>query len=223
MRCSLSILLILITCTLVGQSRDVEIWNPPVGQDRFLVTFNNDFWLNTPSDVSLRPYSPGISAFIMYDYPFGKSPISFAWGYGFSSHNVHHDGYFAQDSTVSGSFTALLPHSDGYTFKKNKLSSNYVEIPLELRLRTKGENQFKLYLGGKVGYAVNVHSKTIDDDGKRKFYGVENMMPLRYGVSGTIGYNGIALSGFYSLSPMFEEGKGIDLIPISIGLTFFLL
>lgn len=203
--------------------KPTEVWNPPIGQDRFLLSFNNDMWLDVPEGVELRPYSPGISTHIMYDYRFGKSPISFAWGYGFSSHNVHSNAAFVTDSLNGDEFIKLVPFDNSYSYKKNKLSTNYVEIPLELRLRTKGDNQFKLYLGGKVGYLVSAHTKTKDNDGKRKFYGMDNINELQYGVTAKIGLNMIALSGYYALTPLLEEGKGDQFTPISIGLTFFLL
>ena len=203
--------------------KPTEVWNPPVGQDRFLFSFTNDMWLDVPEGVELRPYSPGISTHIMYDYRFGKSPISFAWGYGFSSHNVHSNATFVTDSVNNEEYLRLVPFEGNYSYKKNKLSANYVEIPLELRLRTKGDNQFKLYLGGKIGYQVSVHSKTKDGEGKRKFYGLDGINELQYGVTAKIGFNMIALSGYYALTTLLEEGKGDQFTPISLGLTFFLL
>lgn len=205
-----------------SQNREAEIWNPPIGEDRFLITFNNDRWLDVPEGIELRPYSPGISSYIMYDYQLGKSVLSFSWGYGFSSHNVHHNGFFAKDTT-NNQFTRLYPFDPNYNYRKNKLHATYIEVPLEFRLRTKGDNTFKLYGGFTVGYLVNIHTKTADDDGKRKFYGMDDAMKLRYGVTGKIGFNTWALSGFYSLTPLLHEGKGDQIIPFSVGLTFFLL
>lgn len=212
----------LISISSSAQNREAEIWNPPIGEDRFLITFNTDGWLNTPDGVELRPYSLGIESHIMYDYQFGKSIISFSWGYGFSSHNVHHNGFFAADTT-NAELTRLYPFEKNYNYRKNKLHATYLEIPVELRLRTHNDSPFKLYAGFKIGYLVNVHSKTRDDNGKTKFYGLDNVMKLRYGVTGKIGFNAWAISGFYSLTPLITEGKGDQLIPYSIGISFFLL
>ena len=211
-----------ISAIAFGQPREAEIWNPPIGEDRFLITFNTDGWLNTPDGIELRPYSLGIESHIMYDYQFGKSIMSFSWGYGFSSHNVHHNGFFAADTT-NNQLTRLYPFEKSYNYIKNKLHATYLEVPLELRLRTRGETPFKLYLGAKVGYLVNIHSKTKDYSGKTKFYGLENVMNLRYGVTAKIGYNAWTISGFYSLTPLISEGGGDRLIPYSLGISFFLL
>lgn len=196
--------------------------NAPAGQDRFLLDFHNDLFLTLAPGMEIRPYSPGINASIMYDYPFGTSAISFAWGYGFSSFNIHHNGRFDRDVEEEG-FVKFYPYPDGYEYAKNKLSANFVEIPIELRLRTKGNNKFKLYLGGKVGYLVNIHTKIIDEDGKRKYYQLPETSRLRYGATARIGMNRIALFGFYSFSPFLKENKGVELIPVTVGLTFFLI
>jgi hypothetical protein len=216
-------LLILGISTSWSQNEQTGVLEAPLNEDRFLVEFNNDSWLGYPESVTLRPYSPGIGAFITYDYQLGKSPISLVWGYGFSSHNVHHDGIFTPDSLLGKSYTRLTGNIPGFNPQKNKHSTSYIEVPFAIRLRTKGDNKFKLYLGAKVGYLVNIHSKTIDDAGKRKFYGLDNVMPYRYGLVARVGFNMVAVSGFYSLTPLLKEGKGDEFYPISIGLTFFLL
>lgn len=222
MKYALAAFILAISVLSMGQTRKEEIWSPPIGEDRFLITFTNDGWLGAPDNINLRPYSLGIESHIMYDHQFGKSILSFSWGYGFSSHNVHHDGFFATDTTNAQN-TRLYPFQKNYTFTKNKLHATYIEVPLELRLRTKSDSPFKLYAGFKVGYLVNLHSKTKDAAGKRKFYGIDNVMKLRYGVTGKIGFNTWALSGFYSLTPLLIEGRGDQLIPYSIGISFFLL
>jgi hypothetical protein len=158
----------------------------------------------------------------MYDYPFGNSPISFAWGYGFSSFNIHHNGEFDRDSLNNG-FVIFQAYSPGYSYKKNKLSANYLEVPIEFRVRTKGKNNFKLYLGAKAGYLVNIHTKVVDDDGKRKYYQVPETSRLRYGATVRLGMNQVALFGCYSFTPFLKENKGVELIPITLGLSFFLI
>ena len=53
-------------------SRQKLPWRPPTGQDRFIVEFHNDGFLNLAPGMEIRPYSPGINAHIFYDYPFAK-------------------------------------------------------------------------------------------------------------------------------------------------------
>ena len=225
-RLFLTLLLIVFGICLSAQtsddaSRQKLPWRPPTGQDRFIVEFHNDGFLNLAPEMETRPYSPGINAHIFYDYPFAKKSIfSFAWGYGFSSFNVHHNGEFLEDSLK---ITQFVPFPKDYNYSKNKASNNFLEIPIELRIRTRGLRQFKMAFGAKAGYVVNVHTKIIDDGGKRKAYQIPNLMKYRYGLTAKIGVGRFMLHGFYSLTPFLEENNGPELIPFTLGCRVNLL
>lgn len=218
-----------------------NIIRPPTNQDRFIIQFDNCGWLDAPEGVDIRGYNLGFSAYVMREYGFGEDgtfPISFAWGYGISTHNIHSNGEFVTDSVTQ--LSELKPFPSNYSFEKNKLATSYLELPLEFRFRTGRKKrvaawraqadpeelvrpQFKFYLGAKVGYAINVHSKTRDDDGKRKIFGVDHLYPWRYGLTARIGFGAVTISGFYSLTPLIKEGRGTQVIPYSLGIGILLL
>ena len=212
----------LFSFNMFSQKEDRRIWDSPFGEDRFVISFNNDRWIGA-DEVEQRDVSLGFDAQVYWDWKFGTSPISFAAGIGISSHNVHHNGFFAKDTVEGREMTVLEAFPQNYNYRKNKHSVTFIEVPLEFRIRTRGPNQFKLFLGGKVGYLVNYHYKIDDDEGKRKFYDLDGINPIRYGVTARIGYNSWNIFGFYSLTPFIQDGKGDEIIPYSIGLSFFLL
>jgi len=188
-------------------------------KDRIGFDVNYDAWLNAPKGIKQKIQSPGVNFYLMWDYPFGYGPMSVAFGLGLSSHNVHSNGQITY--TIDGKYTSMEPIITPY--KKNKLSCNYIEIPIELRIRTKGESSFKLAIGAKIGYAYNIHTKVIDNDGKRKIYDIKNIEPLRYGPVFRIGYNKFNVNAFYSLSPLFKKGKGEPyIVQYSVGLGILL-
>lgn len=195
----------------------------PATQDRFIIELHNDMFLETPPGMDVRPWSPGINAYVMYDYAFTEeSVLSFAWGYGFSSFNIHCNGQFQRDNTPE-EYVRFIPFPENYSWDKNKFSANYLEIPVEFRLRTKHQSPFKISLGGKVGYLVNIHTKTIDEDGKRKFYQLPEINKLRYGATAKIGVGRWSLFGFYSVSPFLNEGEGVPLNAFTAGISIALL
>ncbi len=188
-------------------------------KDHIVVDFSFDSYLNFPKEISQKPYSLGGNAYLMWDYPFGYGPFSIAIGAGFSTHDVHTNGRITY--SIDGKYTTFVPITTKYS--TNKFSCNYMEIPIELRLRTKGEKSFKLSVGGKFGYAYNVHSKYADVDGKMKVYRIKNINPFRYGVSLRIGYNKFNLQGFYALSELFKKGGGEPgMIQFSLGIGLLL-
>jgi len=197
--------------------RELDRW-----EDKIVISITNDMWLNLPDDVSLRPFSPGFKAHFFSDYAIKDGIVSFAWGLGVSSDNVHSNAVFVQESFEDGTTgdQILVPFPEDYEYQKNKHVATYLELPIELRVITKGRSPFKFAAGFRLGYLFADHNKIIDTEGKRKFYDFENVTKFRYGLSARVGFGKIQLTGFYSLVPFIEEGKGSEVIPISVGLSF---
>jgi hypothetical protein len=188
-------------------------------KDRIVVDFSYDSFMHLPDGISQKPYSLGGNAYFMWDYPVGYGPFSLAFGAGFSTHDVHTNGKIIY--SIDGKYTSFEPIYNKYN--TNKLSSNYFEIPLELRMRTRGDHDFLVYLGFKGGYAYNVHTKYEDADGKIKTYKIKNVNPWRYGPTFRIGYDQFNLQVFYSLSELFVKGHGEPgMTPVSVGIGLLL-
>ncbi|MFT7614107.1 MAG: hypothetical protein ACI9J3_003089 [Parvicellaceae bacterium] len=198
--------------------------------DRIAVDINWDSWLGAPVDIKTGNYSIGVNAYWYKDIPLNKkSTIAFAFGLGFGSHNVHHNGQLLNLDSAGNNFTGLYPLSQGTAWKKNKFTANYFDIPIELRFRNmyiqpknEGANfkKIRIYPGFKFGVMVNNHTKWRDDNIKYKVYNLKNVLKYRYGATVRVAFNKIAFSAFYSLSPLFEKGKGQEMYPISIGVSW---
>jgi len=198
--------------------------------DRIVVDFNWDSWLEIPTGIKTGYYSLGLNAYWYKDIPLNKkSTLAFAFGMGFGSHNVHHNGELLTVDSAGTSFTGLYPLSQTTSWRKNKFTANYIDIPFELRIRNMyiqsknedaGTKSIRFYPGFKVGVMVNNHTKWRDDNIKYKVYNLKNVLRYRYGVTLRVAFNKIAISGFYSLTPLFEKGKGQQIYPISIGVSW---
>ncbi len=187
--------------------------------DFIIIELHNDLFLETVQGMDIRPWSPGINVSVMPEIVLGESVFSLASGIAFSSFNVHLNGNFERDTLTSSGFVRFQPFDDRYSWNKHKVSANYLEVPVEFRIRAGKRKPFKLTLGAKAGYLVNVHTKTIDEDGKRKFYDVPEINRWRYGVYGRIGFRRLSVYGFYSLSTFLNEGTGVELTPVTLGLS----
>lgn len=188
-------------------------------KDRIIVDFNYDSFEHLPQGITQKFYSFGGNVFFMWDYPFGHGPMSVAFGAGLSTHDVHTNGKVVY--SPDGKYTSFEPITTKYN--TNKLSLNYVEIPVELRIRTRGDHNFKVYIGVKGGYAYNTHTKFEDEEGKIKVYKIKNINPWRYGATFRIGYDRYNLQAFYSLSELFVKNGGeAGMIPFSLGVGLLL-
>ena len=206
----------------------------PPRKEMILVNLNFDSWINTPSTISPKWFaSRGVDVVIVYDYVLAKSNFSLAAGVGFNSHNIHMEGFPIEYATESGkSYTKLdTEFFDGKEINVNKISTNFVDIPFEVRFRSnphKNGKRIAASVGFKLGWLVQSHTKTRTDDDffyqginfreKIKTYDIPNLTKFRYGVTARVGYANFYLSFFYSLTPLFVEGRGTEAVPISIGI-----
>jgi len=191
-------------------------------QDRLILNLNWDNWLKTTTGLEVKGFrSRGFSFLLMNEKVIGEGHTAFAWGLGFSSQNVHSNSFPTYNE--DGSKTFLSPIQNSYDL--NKLSCNFVDAALEFRFRTsenESRKRFKISAGLKGGYLVQSHTKYEDDNGKFKTYDIKNLNKFQYGVIGRIGYGKWGVSGYYSFVNLFKDGKGPELVPVSIGLSYAL-
>ena len=196
-------------------------------QDLFYVDLTWDYLFGLPQGVEQKWYGRGVNLGLVFDQPFTKDgTVSGAIGAGFASQNYYLTALVNRFDSAGSSYSEFQVASDS-VLSRGKISLNYVDVPFELRFRTKPNKEgirWKFAVGGKVGYLVNVHEKIIDAQNiKIKTYNYPNIAQVRYGVSARVAYGAIGVSAFYSLSPLFNTGAsvgqqnsftvGISLIP----------
>ena len=189
-------------------------------EDAAILEINLDSWTDTPDGIKLNTFrSRGVAIKYFSEKNLGKSSFHFAFGLALNSNNVHHDGFLAYDSSGVANILPLDPAVD---YKVNKISLTYIDIPLELRYRSKPlhkSNRIKVAGGFMGGLLVNSHVKFKDDDGTFKAKKIKEILPYQYGLTARVGYGKYNISGYYGLSTVFEDGKGPELTPYSIGIS----
>src|SRR5690606_30868686 len=87
----------------------------------------------------------------------------------------------------------------------------------EIRYSTKPDDparSFKISVGGRIGYMYDSFTKIKYKENsevkqlknKQDF----NLTKFRYGLTARIGVGNFSLFGYYNLTPLFEEGKGLS-------------
>jgi hypothetical protein len=199
--------------------------------DHFMIQFGAATWQNKPDSVNTGGFSRTFNMYVMLDFPFKTNPhFSVALGPGLGTDHIFLDKQIADISgnTTSIRFRRLV--DSGY-YDKYKVSTAFLELPVELRFTANPDNagkSFKMALGAKVGTMLAAWSKgkelknsagnTINDfivKEKTKRY----FNTTRLAVMGRIGYGHFTLFGSYSLTPVFKEGVGPKMNTLSLGLT----
>lgn len=221
---------LLFVCTLLPyiafaqKAKDeYSIYNyKPMPQDRIILEVNHTGWLGMPHGLKEKATAGGVNFQLFFDIPIKNSPVSFAWGMGISSHNIHGPiNLVYHVDSVSGSinFTSIAKRHEPY--KVNRIAFKIIEVPVEFRIRTRTQYQFKMMVGAKVGYVVQTFRTIFDKDGKVRIYDIYGVNPLRYGVTMRLGWEQFHITGFYALSEVFQKNKGQKgIIPFSLGLAW---
>lgn len=202
--------------------------------DHFMLQLSLDNWAGMPDSVASHQggFSRGFNAYFMLDKPFKSSPkYSFGIGVGVSTSNI----VFKKMNIDLKSSKTLLPFiaTDSTNhFKKYKLATTYLEVPLEFRYTAKPQSvskSLKAALGFKVGTLVNAHTKGkgLQDKNNNdiqsyteKIGNKKYLNGTRFSATGRIGYGIISIFGTYQLNSVLKEGVGSPAMKLyQVGIT----
>ena len=195
--------------------------------DHLMIQFGYAGWAPKPDSIRTKGFSRSFNMYFLFDFPF-KSDNRFSVGIGAG---VGSDNIFLEKTTVDlKNRTAAYFRKDSINqYKKYKLATAFVEVPLELRYSTHPENMnkgFKLALGAKVGLPVDAHTKAkVDRDANGNggyIYKEKDKKFLnntRIAATMRVGYGNFSLFGTYTLTSFFREGQGPAVKPFTVGLS----
>jgi hypothetical protein len=234
-----------VTCCLcfsIAFSQDTTYSSPAISPkinltnrpgDHLMIQLSSDHWTGMPDSIGSHQsgFSRGFNIYFMYNKPFKNSPkFSLGIGLGISTSNM----VFKKMNVDLTATSATLPftHLDSSNyFKKYKLATSYLQIPLELRyFANPGQpnKSWKGAIGLKVGTLVNAHTKgknLVNKNGQTLNNYTEKEKSSRY-INGTqfmatarVGYGIFSLFGSYQLNTLLRSGFGADMRLFQVGIT----
>jgi hypothetical protein len=152
----------------------------------------------------------------------GKLRLVYGLGIDFNNYR------FASDIDFTEGATPLeYVENDTRNYKKNKLVSQYLTVPLMLNFKSNPKNDNKslnIAAGVHAGYLIQSHQKQKwSEDGskqKSKIRGDYNFNQYRLGYSVQFGYGDINIYARYYPDPIFQDGQGPELNTASVGIVF---
>lgn len=199
--------------------------------DHFFIQLGHLSWTGQSDSIHTKGIPRTLNIYLMLNFPFKTDPHwSVALGPGIASDNMYFDKMTVgiKDNTTSVQFHDV---ADTSHFKRYKLSVNYLEVPVELRYRfnpNDDKKSVKIALGAKVGTLINAHVKgkvlqnssdqTLNDytlkESSKKYFSKQ-----RLSFMGRVGVGSFSLFASYSITPVFKEGLGPTVRPLTVGLT----
>ncbi|MDB5196314.1 MAG: hypothetical protein JWP88_685 [Flaviaesturariibacter sp.] len=228
---------LVLTNTLFAQSDSVvkkEILTSralPRGNDHFMIQFGYTQWAGKPDTLKTTGIPRSLNVYFMLNFPFRTNRhLSAAIGAGIGSDAL----YFKNTALGIAGNTPTIRFTnaaDTNHFKKTKLSTTYVEVPVELRFIANPDDDkksIKAALGIKVGAMLNAHTKnktlvnkggTTINDYKQKEFSKKFFNQNRLVATARIGLGHWSLFSTYQITTLFKEGLGPVVRPFTIGLN----
>jgi hypothetical protein len=210
----------------------INLANRP--NDHFMLQLGYNGWTGLPDTVNTKGIPRSFNMYFMFDFPFKTNPrFSVGIGVGVGSDNFYLDKMTVDISgrTNNSSTLSFRNVADTNYFKKYKIATTFLEVPIELRFAANPENtnkSWKAAIGGKVGLLAGagikgrtllsrnggtISSVTVKEKSKRYFNGT------RLSVTGRISKGIFGIYGTYQVNQFIKDGAGPDIRPFQIGLT----
>ncbi len=131
-------------------------------KDHLLIQVGFDGWSQIPDSINTGGLPRSFNMYFMFDFPFKTDPrFSVGAGLGIGSSNIFFNKQWVKiaDNAPTLAFTE---ESQTDHFKKFKLVTTYLEVPVELRFALDPENtnkSWKFAVGAKVGLMLSAHTK----------------------------------------------------------------
>jgi len=184
--------------------------------DHLMLQFGYSGWAPRPDSILTTGFSRTFNAQFLFDFPFKADPrFSVGLGVGVGTDNIYLDRTTVD---LKGRTQVAFRRDTVSRYKRYKLTSVHMEVPLELRYASKPANMnksFKAAVGLRMGLPWTMYSKAkVDRDvnGNGGYVLKEKdtkfMNGLRALATLRVGYGNVSLFGTYSLTPVFKEGLG---------------
>jgi hypothetical protein len=198
--------------------------------DHFMIQLGYAGWSGKPDTINTGGFSKSFNVYFMFDFPFKTNPkLSMAFGPGISSDHIQFKKTFV-DIKGSSQTLRFTDQSDTNYFKKSKLTTAYLEAPIEFRYSSNPAHDgksLKFAIGLKIGTMINAHTrnKTLKltsgrtDDYLLKESSKKYFNTTRFSGIARVGWGHFTLFGSYQFTTLFKEGVAAEIRPFSIGLT----
>jgi len=221
-RLSFFFLFLVIASSVVAQDDKAELL--PMKKFNIGIDVFTDIWMDQPEGMDLKTINRGANVFFTYNFQMARSEKwTFSPGLGIGSTNIWSNS-IPEVSPTNIDSTLFVPIADGISYSNNKLTIATIDIPLELRYNP---SDWHVAAYVKFRYNLSAHTKYKgksldgrDVDVKTKSYKVSNLEDWQIGVGLRVGYDWIHAFGYYSLTKTFQSNSGVNMYPISVGITF---
>jgi hypothetical protein len=166
----------------------------------------------------------------MYDFPFKTDArFSIGAGVGVGSSNIYFDQTYPQVAAFQNQTLAFTPTGGSDHYKRFKLTTVYLELPVELRFALDPEHMdqsWKFAVGAKIGLMVSAYTKgvtAVNSAGQTignvtvKEYGKQFFNTPKLAATARVSKGVIGLFGQLQINSLVKPTAGAPVFPFSFG------
>jgi len=172
-------------------------------------------------------FSRGVQIGFNWDFRIKGSRVSIAPGISYSCSNIYSRSTLSRTDSAGSSFAPIRVYGTDTTAKINKLVLQYVNIPLELRIRSnidKFGNCFKFVVGIVGGVRVDEHTKFKIKQGNDTNVYIVRRDPdfnlFRLAPMARFGYSFVNVTASYDVINVFKPNLGPKANAFTLGISF---
>lgn len=200
--------------------------------DHFMIQIGYNGWAQKSDTLKTKGIPRSFNFYFMYDFPFKTDPrFSIGAGVGLGTDNVYFNKLYIDITGKNVNRIDVQDQSAGNHFKRFKVATTYLEVPLELRFAVNPENtnkSLKFAIGGKAGTLLGASAKgrilqsqnggtidnyTLKEKSKRYFNGT------RLSATARISKGVFGIYGSYQINEFIKAGYGPNVRPFQIGIV----
>jgi hypothetical protein len=205
----------------------------PREKDWFSYDITTLFLLDAPAAYEEEGWSNGHTISFMKDFLLGRSNFSIALGLAYTSNNFKSNVRLRVNEATGEATFSVIP--DTVRYNRNKVNAKYVEIPVELRFRSRPDKNgrfLRLTAGFRGGIRFSSYSRFANDEAEIRYYHPQELNRWSAGTYLRLGYGTVSLYGYYSLLPLFDyvaapnlpatQVNTNNMLPLALGLSLSL-
>jgi hypothetical protein len=201
--------------------------------DHLIFQLGYSNWAGAPDTIHVNGFNRTVNVYFMFDFPFKTDPrFSVGAGLGLGIDNVYFDKQELKMTALNTDNLAFTDETNQQHYKKNKLVTTYLQIPVELRYALDPENtnsSWKFAVGVRIGLLMSAYykGKTLLNDvnqtignytikeSSKQFFNTPNLVATGRINKGVIGVFG----QFQATALMKADGNNPAVYPFAFGIT----
>ena len=199
--------------------------------DHFMLQLGYNSWAGVPDTIHINGFNRTVNFYFMFDFPFKNDPrLSLGVGLGLGINNTFFDKQEVLVAAIGNSTLAFPDESGTNHFKKYKLVTTFLQVPVELRFALDPEHtnsSWKFAVGTKIGLLMSAYTKgktwqnsvnqTIGDftekESSKQYFNTTQLVGtarISYGVFGVFGE--------FQVNSLLKASAGPSVFPFTFGI-----